>query len=78
MYELQVEGMSCSHCVSRVSQAVRKIDEAAAVDVDLAAGKVRVDSRVELGQVSAAIAEAGYPVTASRIADREAGAQPKQ
>jgi len=65
MYELQVEGMSCSHCVSRVTKSVQALDSGAKVDVDLKSNTVRVDSSADLNAVTAAIAETGYPVTAS-------------
>lgn len=68
MYSLQVEGMSCIHCVSKVTRAVRKVDADAKVEVDLAAQCVRVDSAADLEEISEAIAEAGYPVTESKAA----------
>ena len=68
MYELEVEGMSCGHCVSSVTKSVLAIDPAAKVDVDLAAKKVRVDSQAALPAISSAIAEAGYPVVGSGVA----------
>lgn len=67
MYELQVEGMSCGHCVGRVTKSVQTIDSAAKVDIDLAAKKVRIDSAADLKDIASAIAEAGYPVSASRV-----------
>jgi Cu+-exporting ATPase len=63
MYELTVEGMSCGHCVGRVTKTVQELDAGAKVDVDLASKKVRIDSRAELERIAAAIDEAGYPVT---------------
>lgn len=68
MYELQVEGMSCGHCVSRVTQAVQALDSGAKVDVDLKSKTVRIHSGANLDAVTAAITEAGYPVTASTAA----------
>jgi Cu+-exporting ATPase len=68
MYELTVEGMSCGHCVGRVTKTVQGLDENAKVDIDLASKKVRIDSRAELGRIAAAIDEAGYPVTARSAA----------
>ena len=62
MYELTVDGMSCGHCVSRVTKSVQALDQAARVEVDLASKKVRVDSRAELDEIAEAIDEAGYPV----------------
>lgn len=66
MYELQVEGMSCGHCVSTVTRSVRDLDANAKVDVDLGQQKVRVDSSADLEEIKSAIAEAGYPVLASK------------
>lgn len=65
MYELQVEKMSCGHCVNAVTKAVQAIDAQAGVEVDLAQRTVRVQSAAELAKIVAAIADAGYPVTAS-------------
>lgn len=67
MYELQVEGMSCNHCVNAVTRSVQAIDASAKVDVDLAHQKVRVASTASLEQVKSAVAEAGYPVLASAV-----------
>ena len=68
MYQLQVEGMSCSHCVGRVTKSILAVDTAAKVEIDLATGQVNVDSQAALENISSAIAEAGYPVTGSRVA----------
>ena len=68
MYELQVEGMSCNHCVSSVTRSIKKIDEAATVEIDLATSKVRVESRAGLDAVSAAITDAGYSVKGTNVA----------
>jgi len=65
MYELQVEEMSCGHCVSKVTKTVLEVDSAAKVEVDLAQRKVRVQSDAALEDISEAISDAGYPVTAS-------------
>ncbi|GAB3458481.1 copper-translocating P-type ATPase CopA1 [Massilia terrae] len=62
MYELTVDGMTCGHCVSRVTKSVQSVDQGAKVDIDLASKKVRVDSRADLDEIAEAIDEAGYPV----------------
>ncbi len=67
MYEFSVEGMSCGHCVKSVTQAVQELDAGAAVTVDLAAQRVKVESAIELPKLVAAIAEAGFPVLHSTI-----------
>lgn len=68
MYELTVEGMSCGHCVGRVTKSVQEVDQQAKVTVDLPTKKVRIDSQADLDQIAAAIDEAGYPVTARSAA----------
>jgi copper chaperone len=62
MYELQVEGMSCGHCVGAVTRSVQEIDASAKVDIDLTTQKVRIASSANLEELKAAITEAGYPV----------------
>jgi Cu+-exporting ATPase len=64
MYELTVADMTCKHCVGRVTAAVQSIDPAAAVTIDLATSRVRIDSNADLAPIVAAIDGAGYPVTA--------------
>lgn len=68
MYELTVEGMSCGHCVGRVTKSVQGVDAAAKVEIDLPTKKVRIDSGADLERIAAAIDEAGYPVTARAVA----------
>ena len=61
MIELRVEGMTCGHCVSAVTRAVKAVDSEANVQVDLETGRVRVDGRSTAEALGKAIAEAGYP-----------------
>ncbi|MCU6500271.1 cation transporter [Rugamonas sp. A1-17] len=63
MYQLQVENMSCGHCVGAVTKAVQAVDTAAKVEIDLASKTVRIDSATPLAPLKSAIADAGYPVT---------------
>jgi copper chaperone len=59
-----VQGMSCGHCEKAVTQAVKSVDPAAVVKVDLATGKVEVQSAQARETIAKAIAEEGYPVVA--------------
>lgn len=65
MYQLQVENMSCGHCVGAVTKAVQTLDAAATVVIDLASKSVRIDSSTPLADLAAAISAAGYPVSAA-------------
>ncbi len=67
MYELQVEGMSCGHCVNAVTKSVQVVDASAKVDVDLSSQKVRVISTASLEDIQSAVSEAGYPVLQSSV-----------
>ncbi|HEV2610677.1 MAG TPA: cation transporter [Noviherbaspirillum sp.] len=68
MYELNVEGMSCNHCVSMVTKSVLGVDGAAKVKVDLAGQKVHVESSADIDVIKSAVIEAGYPVTGASVA----------
>ncbi|QJW85693.1 heavy-metal-associated domain-containing protein [Ramlibacter terrae] len=59
-----VQGMSCGHCVGAVTQAVKTLDPAADVKVDLASGKVEVQSERDPAAIAGAIEEEGYKVAA--------------
>ncbi|GLZ14157.1 hypothetical protein Acsp04_43920 [Actinomadura sp. NBRC 104425] len=61
-----VTGMTCGHCVSSVKEEVGEIAGVTAVDVDLASGRLTVTSEgpIDDDKVRAAVAEAGYEVTA--------------
>jgi len=60
----QVQGMSCGHCAHAVTQAVRTVDPQAQVQVDLASGKVDVESSRDHATIAHAIEEEGYKVAA--------------
>jgi copper chaperone len=62
--EFQVEGMSCQHCVTAVTNAIHEHDGNAQVHVDLGSGRVAVESAQSADTLKAAIDEAGYTVTA--------------
>jgi len=62
MQQFKVSGMSCGHCVRAVTQALQALDQAARVEVDLAAGRVSVESVLDAAQIQAAIREQGYEV----------------
>jgi copper chaperone len=60
----QVQGMSCSHCVGAVTEAVKALDPQAEVKVDLASGRVEVQSQQDHAAIARAIEEEGYKVAA--------------
>ncbi len=60
---LEVQGMSCGHCVSAITAAVTPLAGVTSVDVDLAGGKVTVDGTADVDAVTAAIEDSGYDVS---------------
>jgi len=62
-----VDGMTCGHCVSSVTEEVAQIPGVTDVKVDLASGSVTVTSQgpVDPAAVQAAVDEAGYELVPS-------------
>ena len=62
MQKFEVSGMTCGHCVRAVTEAVRGVDAAAQVEVDLSTGRVTVrNGTASPDQVAQALAAEGYP-----------------
>ena len=57
-----VTGMTCGHCVSSVREEIGSIPGVTAVGVDLASGRVDIDSEtpIEQATLAQAVDEAGY------------------
>jgi copper chaperone len=66
MIAFEVKDMTCGHCVSTVTQAVKRVDSAARVTIDLAGHRVEIEPVVAgADELRDAIADAGYtPVAA--------------
>lgn len=58
--ELNVKGMTCEGCVAAVTRIVKKVDPQAEVKIELASGKVDIQSGVDAGVLTAAIEKGGY------------------
>lgn len=58
---LVIEGMSCGHCVKRVSQALGSLPGVRVGSVEIGTATIEYDAdRVSVEQIVAAIDEAGY------------------
>jgi copper chaperone len=59
-----VTGMTCGHCVAAVTEEIAKLEGVTDVDVDLATGRVSVESAgpIDPAAFAAAVDEAGYAV----------------
>ncbi|MEK4671178.1 copper chaperone CopZ [Niallia sp. FSL R7-0271] len=63
--KLNVQGMSCNHCVNSIEGSVGKIDGVSNVKVDLGAGSVLVEfdkEVVTLDKIKETIDDQGYEV----------------
>jgi copper ion binding protein len=59
-----VSGMTCQHCVASVTEEVSEVPGVESVEVDLSSGRLVVTGDADDAAVRAAVAEAGYQVTA--------------
>jgi copper chaperone len=60
MYQFNVEDMTCGHCISRVTKAVKAVDSQAQIDISLRDKRVNVRSSAAQDAIAEAIQEAGY------------------
>jgi copper chaperone len=70
MLAYRVDDMTCSHCASAITKAVRKVVAGAKVDVDLVQHLVRIEAaNADAAALTEAIIDAGYtPVPALKHA----------
>ena len=61
MFILDVSGIGCGGCVSKITKAIQSLDSEAKVSVDRAAGKVSVESSENPEQVRKAVESLGFP-----------------
>ena len=59
---LNIQRMTCNHCVRSVTAAVHALDREARVEVDLAHGTVRIDGKPDTAAAVNAIREEGDTV----------------
>ncbi len=61
---INVEGMTCGHCVNAVQTEVGKLEGVTDVSVDLTSGQVTIvaDAEPDAGALREAVEEAGYEV----------------
>lgn len=60
MIEFTVNDMTCGHCASSITRAVKDVDSASRCEVDLGAKKVRIQSSHPAAEFKAALEDAGF------------------
>ena len=61
MTTFEVKDMSCGHCVSAITKAVKDVDLGAKVQIDLATHRVTIDqTKADAATLIDAIRQAGY------------------
>ena len=63
MTKLKVPDMSCGHCAGVITKALKGLDQNAAIEFDMPARVIDIDTGAPLASVMAALADAGYPAT---------------
>ena len=58
--ELKITGMTCEGCVNAVKRTLSRVPGVTEVQVDLAAGRARVQGEAAAAQLIAAVEMAGY------------------
>jgi copper chaperone len=80
MIAFEVKDMTCGHCVSAITRAVKAADQDAKVAIDLASRRVQIESHhASAAELSDTIEQAGYtpePVAATSLDIK--GAAPKR
>lgn len=63
---VQIDGMSCQHCVMRVKKALDALQGVSSAEVEIGSAKIRFDeARIQLQGIEEAIIKAGYKVKSS-------------
>lgn len=60
MHQFQIADMTCKHCESSVTKAVKQVDPSAELKIDLSTHQVQIESTLERVALSKAISDAGF------------------
>ena len=74
MITFEVSDMTCGHCASTITKAVKSVDQGARVAIDVAAHRVHIEpTEADAAELLEAIKEAGYsPVEVAQPAEAAA------
>ena len=76
MTSFEVKDMTCGHCVSSITKAVKEVDPGAKLQIDLATHRVTIDpTAADAAALSSAIRGAGYTPVAVESAEERVAAK---
>ena len=61
--KIKIQGMSCSHCEMRVSNAIKSIQGVELLTIDLQSAEVKIQNTQQEEAIIAAVKAIGYAVT---------------
>lgn len=61
--KINIEGMSCGHCVAHVKEALEELKGVSSVEVSLEGKNATIETTLDNNILISAIDEAGYDVT---------------
>jgi copper chaperone CopZ len=66
---LAIDGMSCGHCVARVTKTLSALPGVVVHDVNVGSARISFDpdGQTSMQQVNSALHEAGYPVKVEEV-----------
>ena len=59
--KLHIEGMTCGGCARSVTAAIKDVDPAATVDIDLPGRNVKIESSQPVESFTKALEDVGFP-----------------
>ena len=62
--KLHIENIKCGGCARGVTASIKGVDQDAKVDVDVETKMVSVETSASIDQITAALAEDGFPAKA--------------
>lgn len=60
MYTFHIPKMSCGGCVNGIKNAIKKVDEGAIVEADIATKTIKVETNTPVTNIVNALTDAGY------------------
>jgi copper chaperone len=67
MYEIKISGMTCNGCLNGLTNALKKLDSNADIQIELSSQMLRIQSQKSKEEISSTIDNAGFEVKEIKI-----------